>query len=336
MWEGGLFVELRIDAEIFRTNVVHGPDQLILGCASMLGYTNRAKAIRALESALRLGIRQFDVARSYGYGQAERLLGNFFSANRSSVRITSKYGIAPAVGMRANCIRILRGGAGGLRHLEFFPSANTRDPNAKFWSAKSVLEGLEQSLKELRTDYLDEFLLHSPPVELSKRCELFQALNDAQRAGKLTRIGVCTDAKSMMSFVECVQQAQISFNLEHASVTSKLRAFPKSINHIFGGRGGMDRVALRLKEVCRNHFNSPAHEAIALQAACLDDPSGLNEAMIRVALLGAGAQAAVISMNDPRHQALNVAAVTAPQLPSQLIKFLTEQLFPPTSGQSTQ
>ena len=321
---------------MYRTKAVQGTDQLILGCASMLGYTNRSKSIKALESAVRLGIRQFDVARSYGYGQAERLLGDFFSANRSSVRVTSKYGVAPAVGMRANCIRILRGGARGLRHLEFLPSGNSRDSNSEFWSPKSVLQGLEQSLRELRTDYLDEFLLHSPPIELSERNELFQALNDAQRAGKVTRIGVCTDAKSMMSFVECVQHAQVSFNLEHAPVTSKFRAFPKSINHIFGGRGGVDRVALRLKHVFRNRFNTPAYEPIALQAASLDDPAGLNEAMIRIALLGAGAQAAVISMNDPRHQALNVAAVTVPQLPSQLIEFLAEQLFSPSLIQSTQ
>ena len=335
MWEGGLFLELESNSEIFRTHAGQGTDQLILGCASMLGYTNRATSVKALESALRLGIRQFDVARSYGYGQAERLLGNFFSANRSGVRITSKYGIAPAAGTRANCIRILRGGTGGLRHLEFLPSGKSRDPNAEFWSAKSVLQGLEKSLKELRTDYLDEFLLHSPPVELSERLELFQALNDAQRAGKVARIGVCTDAKSMMAFVERVTHAQVSFNLEHAPVTNNFRAFPKSINHIFGGRGGVDRVAQRLKDVFRNHLNT-AHEPIALQAASLDDPAMLNEAMIRIALLGAGAQAAVISMNNPRHQALNVAAVTAPQVPSQLIQFLTEQLFSPTSVQSMQ
>jgi hypothetical protein len=329
--QGGLFVELASKAEVSRPNDTQGVNQLILGCASMLGYTNRAKSIGALESAMSLGIRQFDVARSYGYGQAERLLGDFFSANRSSIRITSKYGIAPAVGVRANCIRILRGGVRGLRHLEFVPSSNSRDANGEFWSVKSVLRGLEQSLSELRTDYIDEFLLHSPPVELSERSELFQALNNARRAGKIAKIGVSTDAKSMLSFLECVQCAQVGFNIEHAPVTSQFRAFPKSINHIFGGRGGKERIALRLKGLYRTRFNNgPEHELFAIQTECLEDPVMLNEAMIRIALRAAGADAAVISMSDPRHQANNVAALTAPQVPNQLIEFFTEQLFSPT------
>lgn len=330
MREGGLFVELASKAEVSRPNTAQVADQLILGCASMLGHTTRAKSISALESAMRLGIRQFDVARSYGYGQAERLLGDFFSANRSCIRITSKYGIAPAFGVRANCIRVLRGGAYGLRHLKFMPSGNSRASNAQFWSVKSVLRGLEQSLRELRTDYLDEFLLHSPPVELSQRNELFQALCDLRRAGKVAKIGVSTDAKSMLSFVECVECAQVGFNLEHAPVTSEFRAFPKSINHIFGGRGGMERIALRLKGLYRIAFKDAPHEQLVCQAESLEDPVMLNEAIIRVALRASGAHAAVISMSDPRHQANNVAAVMAPQLSSQLIDFLAKQLFSPT------
>ncbi len=312
MRQSRLFVELAA-----RKNVL-GIEQLILGCASMLGHTERARATAALANAMRLGIRQFDVARSYGYGQAERLLGDFFAANRSEVRITSKYGIAPASGLRANAIRILRGGVGGLRHLRFFPGSNARDANSEFWSAAEILKGLEQSLRELRTDYLDEFLLHSPPTELAQRDEVFRTLDIAQRNGKVRKIGVCTDATSALAFLNRVQTAQISFNLQHAPMPPRLHAFPKSIHHIFGGRGGVAHMAQRLKET---RVNNPE-----LDGAFFDAPELLSEAILRVSLRAAGAQSAVVSMHDAKHQMRNVNAFVNPTLSDQLIDDLANAL----------
>jgi predicted oxidoreductase len=324
--QSGLFVELASPQPVVQekyappaTSQNVGIEQLILGCASMLGYTDRASAMAALANAMRLGIRQFDVARSYGYGQAERLLGDFFAAHRAEVRITSKYGIAPASGMRANAIRVLRGRMGGLRHLRFFRGANARDANGTFWSPSEILKGLEQSLRELRTDYLDEFLLHSPPAELADRDEVFRALDTAQRNGKVVKFGVCTDAQTALAFLSRVQTAQISFNLEHAPMPPKLRAFPKSINHIFGGRGGIARMMQRLKDT---HVHAPE-----IESALFDAPEKLNEAIVRVSLRAAGAQSAVISMNNVQHQARNVAAVLSPTLNDPLIEHLVGAFF---------
>jgi hypothetical protein len=301
---------------------------LILGCASMLGFTPRARAIAALESAMALGIRRFDVARSYGYGQAERLLGDFFRANRRDVEITSKYGIAPASGVRANAIRLLRGGFSGLRHLEFGLAANAQDAASAFWSPKILLRGLDQSLRELRTEYLDEFLLHSPPAALAERDALFDAIKSAQQAGKIRKFGVCTDAQTMLVFAAQLQSAQISFNLTHTGISPPQRALPKSINHVFAGRGGRALILARLQSALQPALLARAQlDESWAQRALIENEHYANEAILRVSLLASGASAAVIAMNDPAHQQFNVAVFSKPQLPEPLIQFFVDTLF---------
>ena len=300
----------------------------------MLGFVDRARAVVALDSAMRLGIRQFDVARSYGYGQAERLLGDFFRSNRATVQITSKYGIPPAAGLRANAIRLLRGGAAGLRHVRFFRDTNVQNANSVFWSASAVQKSLEQSLKELRTEYLDEFLLHSPPLELAKRDEVFQILESATRSGKVRQFGVSTDATSVMAFLPRVQTTQISFNLEHHPLSQDLQAFPKTIHHVFGGRGGAQRMALRIKQALDTRITPAKNisKPLEFDPKVFEDAAILNEAILRMSLLSSGARAAVVSMNNPRHQALNVNAILSPVLPDLLIQHLSDTLFHPAQN----
>jgi aryl-alcohol dehydrogenase-like predicted oxidoreductase len=308
---------------------------LILGCASMLGFTPRLRAIAALESAMALGIHRFDVARSYGYGQAERLLGDFFRANRKDVEITSKYGIAPASGLRANAIRMLRGRWSGLRHLQFRKLADTQDGASDFWSPGSLLRGLDQSLRELRTEYLDEFLLHSPPMALAQRDALFGAVEQMLRAGKIRRFGVCTDAQTMLVFAARLQCAQISFNLTHPAPPQLPCTVSKSINHVFAGRTGRALILARLQSALQPELLAAA-QLDESWGKCKLDENGhyANEAILRVSLQAAGALAAVVAMNDPAHQQANVAAFTKPQLPEQLIQFFANTLFNPDINKS--
>src|SRR5262249_18716172 len=67
-----------------------------LGCASMLGRAGRRESLAALNAAYDAGITFYDPARSYGYGECEGLLGEFFhGARRDSVVLCTKFGILP-------------------------------------------------------------------------------------------------------------------------------------------------------------------------------------------------------------------------------------------------
>ena len=49
------------------------------GCSSLMGGMSHKESLAALEAAFDVGIRHFDVAPMYGYGQAEGCLGEFLA-----------------------------------------------------------------------------------------------------------------------------------------------------------------------------------------------------------------------------------------------------------------
>ncbi len=63
------------------------------GCAPILGSVDGKKAKRAIHLALDNGINHFDLARSYGYGEAEKFVGKLLKGKRNEVVLASKFGI---------------------------------------------------------------------------------------------------------------------------------------------------------------------------------------------------------------------------------------------------
>src|SRR6266849_9265306 len=88
------------------------------GCSS-LASVGRKNAIRLLESAFDVGIRHFDVARYYGYGETEGILGTFIKSRRAQVTITTKFGIEPP--RRTNALRFAM--QAGRRLVQYVPAA---------------------------------------------------------------------------------------------------------------------------------------------------------------------------------------------------------------------
>src|SRR5437764_6472234 len=70
------------------------PSALGFGSASLMGKLGRRESVRKFEVAYDSGIRHFDTARAYGYGEAESALGDFLATRRDSVTVTTKLGIA--------------------------------------------------------------------------------------------------------------------------------------------------------------------------------------------------------------------------------------------------
>src|SRR3954449_5791318 len=65
------------------------------GCAGLTARNDRPDALRLLESAFDEGITHFDIARLYGLGHAEAILGEFIQNKRDRVTVTTKLGILP-------------------------------------------------------------------------------------------------------------------------------------------------------------------------------------------------------------------------------------------------
>ena len=52
------------------------------GCAPIMGRISKSHALRALAFSFDCGVTHFDVARSYGFGQAEEIVGGFIKGKR--------------------------------------------------------------------------------------------------------------------------------------------------------------------------------------------------------------------------------------------------------------
>ena len=119
------------------------------------------EARRIFDAYVDRGGNFLDTANQYTNGTAERLVGEFAQDRRDSLVLATKYTI----------------------------TARPGDPNSGGNHRKSMVRSVEDSLRRLRTDYLDLLYLHAwdftTPVE-----EILRAMDDLVRAGKVLYVGI--------------------------------------------------------------------------------------------------------------------------------------------------
>jgi aryl-alcohol dehydrogenase-like predicted oxidoreductase len=120
------------------------------------------KAPTPSTTALELGINFFDTAQGYGFGAAERLLGE-------------------ALWERARREEVVMATKGGLR-LE-------GDRLLRDASRRWLREGVESSLRNLGTDYIDLYQVHWPDLHTPAE-ETAGALEELVAEGKIRHVGV--------------------------------------------------------------------------------------------------------------------------------------------------
>src|SRR6476469_451778 len=76
--------------------------RLGFGCVKLTTHRERSDAVRILDQAFALGITHFDVARAYGFGRAEYILGEFLRGKRDRVTVATKFGLVPPSGIGGN------------------------------------------------------------------------------------------------------------------------------------------------------------------------------------------------------------------------------------------
>jgi aryl-alcohol dehydrogenase-like predicted oxidoreductase len=151
------------------------------------GQVSDADAMATLHQALDSGVNFIDTADVYGDGRSERLIAR------------------------------LKKERGGKEEILVATKAGRRLPRqtVEGYSRENLAGWIEDSLRNLATDSLDLLQLHCPPTDLYSRPEVFGALDDFVKAGKIRYYGVSVEkvdeALTAIEFPN-VQTVQIIFN----------------------------------------------------------------------------------------------------------------------------
>jgi aryl-alcohol dehydrogenase-like predicted oxidoreductase len=163
------------------------------GCAPIMGKIGKSQSLRAMNLAFDLGVTHFDVARSYGFGRAEQVVGEFLKSRRDKATLTSKFGVVPpSLSLRTRTmIPIARTVANVFPQLKLKLKKKSGQLLAeRRFDAAFAQQCLNQSLSELATDYIDIYLIHEPDAALlSNSDEIVTFLEKSVINGKIRRWG---------------------------------------------------------------------------------------------------------------------------------------------------
>ena len=174
--------------------------RLGFGCGNIMGAMGRRDSLKLLESAYEAGIRHFDVAPRYGYGEAESCLGELLQRHPGQITVTTKYGIFPA--KRTSLITLGRRIAGPIvknlpgvkQRLAQMAKATTRNKERPTFTAAQARASLDDSLAALRTDHIDLWLLHEVSASDLQDDALRHFLEDLVQQGTIGSFGVGSSA----------------------------------------------------------------------------------------------------------------------------------------------
>jgi aryl-alcohol dehydrogenase-like predicted oxidoreductase len=151
----------------------------------MWGGNESKDAIKAIQASYDLGVTSIDTAPIYGQGTSEEIVGKAIKElPRDKIQILNKYGLR-----------------WDLKKGEFYFSSE--DNNGKpidiyrYAGKESIITECENSLRRLKTDYMDLYQIHWPdsttPIQ-----ETMEAVEQLIQQGKVRYAGVCNYSVDQM------------------------------------------------------------------------------------------------------------------------------------------
>jgi aryl-alcohol dehydrogenase-like predicted oxidoreductase len=185
----------------------------------MWGGSDEAESVATIRAALERGINLVDTAPVYGFGRAEEIVGQALAAPglRSRAIIATKAGLE-------------------WRDGKVFRNASRR----------RILSEAEDSLRRLRTDYIDIYQVHWPdplvPME-----ETAAAMGELYRQGKIRAIGVSNFSVAQMDAFRRaapLHVLQSPYNLFERGIEDEILPYCRRNNIAVLGYGALCRGLL--------------------------------------------------------------------------------------------
>ena len=132
-----------------------------------IGNPDHEDSARIVHTALDNGINFVDTADMYSSGESEEIVGKALEGRRDEVVLATKV------------------------HFRVDRSPKGEGPNRSGNSRRWIVKAVEDSLRRLRTDWIDLYQIHRPDPKTDIE-ETLAALTDLVRAGKIRAFGSST------------------------------------------------------------------------------------------------------------------------------------------------
>jgi aryl-alcohol dehydrogenase-like predicted oxidoreductase len=297
-------------------NTTRQTTRLGFGCGSLMGATNRRDSRKLLEAAYEAGIRHFDVAPMYGYGEGETCLGDLLQHHRGQITVTTKYGIAPP--KKSAIIKLGRIIAGPIlkqlpslkQSLAHAAKAATRSPTRSqdrpTFTAAEAKASLDRSLTALRTGHIDLWLLHEATADDLHDDTLLHLLEAEVKNGTIGAFGIGSSADKIpallarhpaycrtLQYEWSILDSQIPdtpsapFRIHHRALTNNFRALHTAL--------------IKNPPLCRRWSASTNTD--------LSHPEALAHLMLKASLIMNPTSIVLFSSKNPAHIQANVEVV---------------------------
>jgi aryl-alcohol dehydrogenase-like predicted oxidoreductase len=195
----------------------------------MWGGTDDAESIATIHAAVERGINLIDTAPAYGFGRSEEIVGRAIAEGQ----LRSRMVIATKVGLEWKDGKVFR--------------------NA---SRDRILREVTDSLRRLRTDYIDVYQVHwpDPLVPIEETAEAVQALFDQ---GKIRAIGVSNFSIAQIERFRRVAKLHVvqpPYNLFEREIEAELLPYCRKSNLATLTYGALCRGLLSGKSQEDAHF----------------------------------------------------------------------------------
>jgi aryl-alcohol dehydrogenase-like predicted oxidoreductase len=266
---------------------------------------SESDATRFINRVVDLGINYIDT--SIDYGLSEQLIGKALEHRRAEVVLASK--CACQVGVEGV-------GQGGEKHI---------------YTGENVTAGVEQSLRRLRTNYLDVVQVHGNPSR--KELEdggVIEALLKLQRQGAVRHLGISSRLPLLAEFVDAdyfsvIQVPYSALQRQNEDVIAKLHHAGKAIV----ARGVTGRGAPAKNWATRPIGTANGEVQQLWQRAGLDELLGdmsRIEFMIRFVISHDNVDVALVATTDENHLGADIAYAMKGRLPAEVYQAACQRL----------
>ena len=247
--------------------------RLGLGCSRIGSISNNQQAHEARELiafAIDMGVSVVDTADIYGQGDSERQIGRALATRRDRAFIVTKAGktITGAAQWLAPLKPVLLPLISKLGRRSQVSTRRERYVRSNF-SPEHLRQALEASLKRLRVEFVDGFLLHSPPLEVLGNERIWRLFEEMIKSGRARHVGASIDS------VDLIDAALAVPHLSLLEMPLSVIDAPQTLSQ----KARIDQLGIKIiaREIIRSQSSMTPTDAVR---------STLNRASVTTALVG--------------------------------------------------